>query len=129
MILIDTNVFLEILLEQERAEEASNFIDQQSTDEIFISDFTIHSVGVIMFRPSINKHELYHDFVHDVLLNAGVRTLTLSLSDTPNLVSSARNHNLDFDDAYQYVLCKKHDLDIASYDSDFDSTNLHRIEP
>jgi predicted nucleic acid-binding protein len=34
--------------------------------------------------------------------------------------------NLDFDDAYQYVVAEKYNLTIISFDSDFDRTELKR---
>ncbi len=41
--LVDTNVWLERLLDQEKSEIASKFLDLIPTDELFVSDFSIHS--------------------------------------------------------------------------------------
>jgi len=49
MYLIDTNIFLEILLKQDKSEACKTFLDK-NTDAINISDFTFHSIGVILFR-------------------------------------------------------------------------------
>ena len=46
MYLIDTNVFLEFLLDQENAETASQLFDKliNGSDPIFITGFTLHSM-------------------------------------------------------------------------------------
>ncbi len=64
MFLIDTNIFLEILLDQERSSECKEFLNKNS-EKIFISDFSLHSIGVILFRNK--KREIFLDFVQDVL--------------------------------------------------------------
>lgn len=46
--LIDTNVILEILLEQENYEAALSFI--RNNKELYMSDFSLHSIGVILVR-------------------------------------------------------------------------------
>jgi len=43
--LIDTNIWLELLLKQEKAEEVSIFLDKIATEEITISDFALHSIN------------------------------------------------------------------------------------
>ena len=49
MYLVDTNVFLEIILTQDKREECKEFLDKNIRD-IYISDFSLHSVGVILFQ-------------------------------------------------------------------------------
>lgn len=44
-LLVDTNIFLEILLEQSRAEEAKHLLRKVDQHDFFISDFALHSVG------------------------------------------------------------------------------------
>lgn len=39
------------------------------------------------------------------------------------------NHNLDFDDKLHYYLAKKKKLQLISYDTDFDKTDLKRLTP
>jgi len=45
------------------------------------------------------------------------------------LDKTAQQYNLDFDDAYQYMLAEKHQLQLISFDKDFDSTKIGRKEP
>jgi predicted nucleic acid-binding protein len=49
MYLIDTNIFLEILLSQKQKDICKEFL-VSNTEHIYISDFSLHSIGVILFR-------------------------------------------------------------------------------
>jgi predicted nucleic acid-binding protein len=47
MYLLDTNILLEILLQQEKSSECEHFMNN-NLGAIAISDFTLHSIGVIL---------------------------------------------------------------------------------
>jgi hypothetical protein len=49
MYLIDTNIFLEILLDQTKKAACKTFLDKHS-GQLALSDFSLHSIGVIAFR-------------------------------------------------------------------------------
>jgi predicted nucleic acid-binding protein len=51
------------------------------------------------------------------------------LEELASLGETARNLNLDFDDAYQYVLAQRRGLRLVSFDADFDRTPLGRVTP
>jgi len=53
-LLLDTNVFLEIILEQKNASEAKQILLRADMHECFITDYSLHSIGTILFRR--NKH-------------------------------------------------------------------------
>jgi len=48
MYLIDTNVWLERLLYQERSEEVGRFLSQVSSEHLYVMDSAFHSIGVIL---------------------------------------------------------------------------------
>ena len=48
--LIDTNVFLEGLLGQEKTKEVEKLFQTISLAQMAITDFSLHSIGVILFR-------------------------------------------------------------------------------
>jgi len=52
MYLVDTNIFLEVLLLQDRKEECENFLDliRRGKKTGVVTDFTIHSIIVIMYN-------------------------------------------------------------------------------
>jgi predicted nucleic acid-binding protein len=53
----------------------------------------------------------------------------LNLAELDILPEVAQNLNLDFDDAYQYVLAERRELRLVSFDADFDGTPLGRVTP
>ena len=127
MYLVDTNIWLERLLGQAKSDEVGLFLEQTPTNELFITDFAFHSIGVILTR--LKRKSVLLDFVQDVFLDGTVTLVSLKPEDTPNLVDATDKYNLDFDDAYQYVAAEKNDLRIVSFDSDLDKTPIGRKSP
>lgn len=127
MYLVDTNVWLELMLEQARSEEAGQFLSQILSEHLFITDFSFHSIGVILRRK--NKLDVLLTFVQDVFIDRSVVLISLEPQDIQDLVVVMNQFNLDFDDAYQYVAAEKHNLTLVSFDSDFDGTTRGRKTP
>jgi hypothetical protein len=125
--LIDTNVFIEVILEQERMLEAKEFLSKVHEYDFFISDLSFHSIGFILFRRKL--HDAFRQFSKDMIQDAGTIMLSLSVEDMDTVISSTFEFNLDFDDAYQYAVAEKYDLTIISFDGDFDRTHLGRKTP
>ena len=50
MFLVDTNVWLEMLLEQERAAEARQFVQGVEAENLAITEFSLYSLGIILTR-------------------------------------------------------------------------------
>lgn len=121
---LDTNIFLEILLEQEQAEESKTLLKNAHHHELFLTDYSLHSIGLLLFRKG--QHQAFELFLHDL---AGMSLLSLSIEDTAEVSTAATRFHLDFDDAYQYVMARKHHLTIVSFDHDFDRTDLGRKTP
>ena len=71
MYLVDTNVWLERLLDQTRSEEVGHFLGRISSDQIFMSDFSFHSIGIVMAR--LNHKEVLLHFVKDAFLDGAIR--------------------------------------------------------
>lgn len=126
MYLLDTNIILEGLLQQERSDEVRNFLESTPIEYLFLSDFSLHSIGIILF--GFNKHELFIAFFRDMVLD-GVTVLTLSPTELSQLEKYAQSFNLDFDDAYQYMVSEKYDLTLISYDQDFSHTGRRAKTP
>jgi uncharacterized protein len=51
MFLIDTNVWLELLLEQEKADQVRAFFQRIDAALLSISEFSLYSIGIILIRP------------------------------------------------------------------------------
>jgi len=97
------------------------------TSRMFLSDFSFHSIGLILTR--LNKSGVLLNFVQDAFLEGAVSLVHLAPEDTQAIVSTTQEFGLDFDDAYQYVTAEKHNLVLVSYDADFDRTDRGRKTP
>lgn len=127
MFLLDTNVWLELLLDQEKAPEVREFLDTLEPSQLALTDFTLHSIGVILTR--LDEDQLFSDFAVDMVDDGEVPILQLSIPDFQHLLFVRQQFRLDFDDAYQYVAAEKHGLVLVSFDSDFDRTDRSRKTP
>src|SRR6266446_9779111 len=96
-LLVDTNIFLEVLLEQARTEEAKDFLSEVSNHDFFISDFSLHSIGLILLRR--NKADAFRKFLADMILGAGTKVAFLKADEMVGVINHAATFNLDFDDA------------------------------
>ncbi len=126
MYLVDTNIFLEALLRQERTTEVQSFLQSVDLDTIFITDFSVYSIGIALFR--LKNLTLFTRFVEDMIVD-GIRILSLTLEDLKTLNQPIQKFNLDFDDAYQYTAAVRYNLQLISFDRDFDKTDRERKEP
>lgn len=127
MNLIDTNIVLELLLEREKAESVRAFFQRIPTSEIVISDFSLHSIGILLLK--IKKPEVLRSFIEDLIISGGVHVLSLNPQELLDVVEIANRFHLDFDDAYQYAVVEKYNLQIVSFDTDFDRTERGRKTP
>jgi hypothetical protein len=66
MFLADTNIFLEVLLAGNKAEACKAFL-AQNYGKICLSDFSLHSIGVILFRQ--RQESVFKAFFEDVGIN------------------------------------------------------------
>jgi len=113
--LVDTNVFLEILLGQSASQRCRDFLNQDPGAN-WISDFSLHSIGVLLFRK--NRVELFRQFTADTLPQLTI--LTLSSTGYSEVIAARDRFDLDFDDAYQFCVAKEAGLTIATQDKDFE---------
>ena len=117
MFLIDTNIFLEILLGQEKKTKCKKFLED-NTGRLNITDFTLHSMGVILFKH--NKESVFRVFIEDILPKIGL--LSLPGDSYGPVIKAKKSHMLDFDDAYQYGVAKHYGFTIVTMDKHFKRT-------
>lgn len=113
--LVDTNVFLEVLLNQDKKEKCKIFLSEHA-GKIYLSDFSLHSVGVILFRYS--KENIFDKFTDDVLNNSIL--VSLPVSSYGKVAEIKNRFSLDFDDSYQICVANNYELTIATMDKDFE---------
>ncbi len=114
MYLLDTNIWLERLLGQPKANEVGQLLGLIPSDEIFITDFAFHSLCVILIR--LKKQQALLDFVQDLFVDGDVSLISIPPDKTPELVKAMRRYKLDFDDAYQYLAARLNGLTLVTFD-------------
>lgn len=112
--LFDTNIFLEILLDQNKKDKSKKIISE-NIDKLFISDFSLHSIGVILIKQE--KFQIFNNFLSDVIPHTTILSLPKDKYFDLNLI--AEKYSLDFDDSYQVILAKENNLEILTMDKDF----------
>jgi hypothetical protein len=127
MYLLDTNIILELLLDQERAEEVERFLRNMPPEQLYLSEFALYSLGVILFR--YGQHDAFVRMMEDLFTVRGIRLVRLGETDMQGIVQAAQRFGLDFDDAYQYAIAERYELTIVSFDGDFDRTERGRRTP
>jgi len=125
--LIDTNVWLERLLDHPQATAVEQFLAHTPTTALFLTDFAFHSLAIILLR--LKKPTLWRTFLHDTMIDGHVGLLSVLPQEMLRLNEVMDAYGLDFDDAYQYTAAETHDLTVISYDTDFDRTPRGRKTP
>ena len=123
----DTNIFLELLLDQEKADEVEQLLQTVPREEIHLTELSLYSIGIILFRRKL--FNTFREFVEDIIGRGGICILRLPPQYIETLVEIAQRFNLNFDDAYQYAVAQKYNLTLLSFDSDFDRTEKGRRTP
>jgi hypothetical protein len=127
MYLVDSNVWLERLLEQEHSEEVGKFLERIPSGQLFVTDFAFHSITLIMIRLK-HVNDLTR-FIQDVFVDGSVTLVHLRPEDTARVLKGMKQFKLDFDDAYQYIAAELFALTLVSFDTDFDRTSRGRKLP
>ncbi|MEX0812210.1 MAG: PIN domain-containing protein [Chitinophagales bacterium] len=125
--LVDTNIWLERLLDQKKSNIARKFLDTTPKNQIFISDFSLHSIGVILTK--LKKLDTLNKFVRDIFINGQIEQVTLDSGDFIDLTQNVKNYNLDFDDAYQLTISQKYEMTIVTFDKDFNAKGIDKKTP
>jgi len=84
MFLVDTNVWLERLLNRERSEEVGRFLAEVPSSRLFLTDFTLHSLGVILTR--LKKPEAFLLFIRDLFVEGEVGLLGLRPQEMEHII-------------------------------------------
>jgi len=127
MYLIDTNIWLERLLDQAKSEEVGRFLSQIPSEQLFITDFAFHSIALILSR--LHRGDALLQLSSDAFIEGDVSLIHLRPEDMATIVDIMKQFNFDFDDAYQYVAAERYSLTIISFDSDFDRSEMGRKTP
>ncbi len=130
MYLIDTNIFLEVMLSQEREEECKILLQMLRKGKVkgVVTDFTIHSIIVLLSR--FKKLKELRNFLQSLTAYKGLYIYTTSIAEEIKATKIAEEKGLDMDDAIQYAVALSINAKaIISFDKDFDNLEIPRKEP
>ena len=125
--LVDTNIWLELLLNQEKSEVVSEFLTFIPPTQLFVSDFAIHSIGVILSR--LKKLDALSLFLNDLFINGQIEQISLEPLDLIDVTNNIKKFNLDFDDSYQFTVAEKFAMTLVTFDKDFKVVGLKKKTP
>jgi predicted nucleic acid-binding protein len=130
--LVDANVFLEVELDQEKADVCEKVLRKFQIGELdsLLVDFTIDTIAIIMESYGKKWSEI-RVFLSSLLGYRGIRIHFSSLLDRIAATNHMKNYELDFDDALALQAMKENRIEnIISYDKDFDKIpHVKRIQP
>jgi len=130
MYLVDTNIFLEVLLSRTRKEECKKLLRslRDGKKSGVVTDLTIHSIIVTM--DGLNRLNELKTFLLSLLAYKELRIHHTTIADEVRATEFAVERNLDMDDAIQYSSALSTNADkIASFDKHFDGLEIPRVEP
>ena len=79
MYLLDTNIFLELLLDQQEADSVRTLLRTKSPTDLAVSDLAFHSIGIILYQKKSPR--LFTDFVRDMFGEGGIAIIGLEPGD------------------------------------------------
>jgi predicted nucleic acid-binding protein len=125
LILLDTNIFLELLLGQRRATECENLLISKGQTEATVTHFTVHAVEAVL-----GDESSLAAFLRNLEHSVGLYIYETNLSEEMAAALMSEKIGLDFDDTLQYYVAKKLGVDaVVSFDEHFDKVDLRRVEP
>ena len=117
--LIDTNIFLELLLNRAFKNDCVRLLKEVEIGnlEAYVSSFSIHSIEVIL--NNFNKQKELKIFLSSIIDFEGLFVYTTSLEEELEAIKEMEK-GLNFDDALQSFVTKRLKASIISYDKHFD---------
>jgi predicted nucleic acid-binding protein len=128
--LVDTNIFLEVMLSRKRSSECKRFLAMLRDGRAsgVVSDFSVHSIMVLL--DSMKRREKLRTFLASLTGYKGLRVHFTTIAEELRAIELAEREELDIDDAIQYAVALSVGAEaIVSFDRDFDSLKIPRVEP
>lgn len=95
--------------------------------EYAISDFSLHSIDVILIR--MKRHDRLIEFIDDLIIEAGMRRVGIPSTSLAAVVTGVLRPALDFYDADPVAVVEQYSMRLVSFNRDFDATPVQGIEP
>jgi uncharacterized protein len=129
LILVDTNIFLEVLLGRRRADQCAALLDDISNGAVegAVTRFSVHAIEAMLGEKGDGKLAA---FLRAVDQTRGLTVHDTSTGDEIAVSVLKEKIGMDFDDSIQYFVAKKLGVrSIVSFDKDFDGLDIPRLEP
>lgn len=126
-LLIDSNIVFSLLLGQNDYTSTEKLFDaiEEFNVKTYIADFSIFTILI-----HFSKRKEGIAAIKFLQMLKSSRNLSIYKFKEENLIELMDlKFDLDFDDKLHYYLAKKKNLQLVSYDADFDKTDLKRITP
>ncbi len=130
MYLIDTNIFLEVMLRRGRSSECKELLRRLRDGRVdgVVTDFTIYSIMILLGR--LHKYNALRNFLLSLTAYKGLHIYNTSISEKIKAVEIAKETGLDIDDAIQYAVALSINAKaIISFDKHFNNLKIPRKEP
>ncbi len=130
MFLIDTNIFLEVMLGRGKRKACIEFLNAVKTgrEKAAVSDFTIYSIMIIL--DGRGKLRELDRFLRSFSAYKGLTLYATSLEDKLDAVELTVSGEFDVDDAIQYASARSLGAEaIVSLDRHFDDHAIPRMDP
>jgi len=117
--LIDTNIFLEILLQQKKSDIAKGILRElvENSEPFIITSFTIHSIIVILEkRRMINELKIFMSSLAEI---ENLLFYYPTFEEEKEIIHNMTKWNLDFDDSFQYFVAQKLEAELITFDHNF----------
>lgn len=119
MYLLDTNIFLEILLGQEKANACEACIQKLSEENPgYITHFSLHAIEAIIGRDAKNN-KILTQFLGFIEEHPHLHVYDTQLEDETEISKWSAKTGLNFDDALQYFVAKTQKLKLVTLDRGF----------
>jgi len=130
MYLLDTNIFLEIMLSRSQKGSCRWLLNalREGEETGIVTDFSVYSIMVIM--SSLGKLTQLKAFLMSLCAYRGLSVYTTTLLDKVRAIDVCLEKTLDVDDSIQYSAALANGVEgIVSFDKHFDGLKVPRVEP
>jgi len=130
--LIDTNIFLELQLDQSYADDCETFLREvsQGRKKAFVTDLILDGVLIVMESRGKKPRDLA-TFLASISSYRGIGYYWLSMADRLMATRLMNRYHLDYEDATTLQAARRLKVEnIVSFDKDFDPIpSIKRLEP
>lgn len=128
MYVLDTNVVLEMLRDREKSSNCREVMQKayEGDIELLLPSFNLHGVEAM----TQDRPERLEKLLKNIRDSLGIEVKQTSTEEEIEAVNLSRDLDLTFEDALQIKVARLAECQgILSYDTDFDSTAIERLEP